>query len=334
MGAEKKSNEQRCGEKDINGESAQLFRAAGYSTGNSNGGGGKQDCTAGDLAGNQRNVQANYCADKRKNGWFRFLCFVLLAAVILLLNRHFGWTAQLSGGEMLAQLKQVLADNLALALLIYCVLTVIACVVLALPGITFALLAGMLFGPVLGTLACLFACTLGASLAFLIGRFFLRDAVAPLLEKNRLLKKLLFSGNERNDIVVLMITRLVPLFPYNLQNFAYGITEMRFTTYTVFSFLFMAPGVALYTIGAAGITDRERRFLYFGIAALLFAAVMLLGALIKKKFLPEQELSEEELSVKEMPEQEEEVQAEEAEEKEAENEVSGIIEKKHADHEK
>lgn len=255
---------------------------------------------------------------------------MLLAAVIWLLNRHFGWTAQLSGGEMLAQLKQVLADNLALALLIYCVLTVIACVVLALPGITFALLAGMLFGPVLGTLACLFACTLGASLAFLAGRFFLRDAVAPLLEKNRLLKKLLFSGNERNDIVVLMITRLVPLFPYNLQNFAYGITEMRFTTYTVFTFLFMAPGVALYTIGAAGIANRERRLLYFGIAALLFAAVMLLGVLIKKKFLPENDLSEEELSAKELPEkefsvkgmpeqeemQEEEDQAEDAEERE------------------
>lgn len=278
MGAEKSGNVQRCGTENIGGGGAESGRC---------------------------NAQTNCSAKRRKNGWFRFLCFVLLAAVILLLNRHFGWTAQLSGGEMLAQLKQVLADNLALALFIYCVLTIIACVVLALPGITFAVLAGMLFGPVLGTLACLFACTLGASLAFLAGRFFLRDAVAPLLEKNRLLKKLLFSGNERNDIVVLMITRLVPLFPYNLQNFAYGITEMRFTTYTVFTFLFMAPGVALYTIGAAGIADRERRFLYFGIAALLFAAVMLLGALIKKKFLPEKELAEEELSVKEMPEHEE-----------------------------
>ena len=46
-----------------------------------------------------------------------------------------------------------------------------------------------------------------------------------------------------------MITRLVPLFPYNLQNFAYGVTDMPLKTYAVGTFLFMLPGTAMYTFG-------------------------------------------------------------------------------------
>ena len=223
--------------------------------------------------------------DKKKKKLLKAASFLLLMALIAVCSRRFGWTSFFSDAAALTDWKALIAENLLEALLLYTVVTVIACVVLALPGITFAVLAGVLFGPLLGTLACLFACTVGASAAFLCGRFFLRDSLAPLLEKNRLLKKLLFSGNQKNDIMVLMITRLVPLFPYNLQNFAYGITDMRFTTYTVFSFVFMLPGVALYTFGAAGLVDAKHRFFYFGAAALLFALVTLLGFSLKKKFL-------------------------------------------------
>ena len=54
-------------------------------------------------------------------------------------------------------------------------------------SVAFALIAGMLFGPWIGTLACLAATTVGAMLAFLVGRFFLKDAVKPMLEKNKIL---------------------------------------------------------------------------------------------------------------------------------------------------
>lgn len=53
-----------------------------------------------------------------------------------------------------------------------------------------------------------------------------------------------------------MITRLVPLFPYNLQNFAYGVTDMPLKTYAVGTFLFMLPGTAMYTFGTAGLADQ------------------------------------------------------------------------------
>ena len=221
--------------------------------------------------------------------WRKPLAFLLLVLLILLLNHRFGWSAWLSDPENLGFLRSLIQENQAAAFLLYCLITIVACVVLALPGITFALLAGVLFGPFLGILACDLACTVGAAIAFLVGRFFLKDAVKPMLEKSPLLKKLLFSGRRENDITVLMITRLVPLFPYNLQNFAYGVTDMGFWTYTVLTFIFMLPGVSFYTIGAAGLTAGEDAWKYFLTAGILAVLVTLLGILIKKKFLTENE---------------------------------------------
>ena len=211
--------------------------------------------------------------------------FLLIAAAILILDRQFGWSEILKDMDNLAFLGELVRENLLQAALLYCVITVIGCVVLALPGVTFAVFAGVLFGPWLGTPFCLVATTLGAVAAFLAGRFFLKDTVKPMVEKNRWLNKLLFEDAGRSDVAVLMITRLVPLFPYNLQNFAYGVTDMPVTTYTVCTFVFMLPGVALFTVGTAGFTAEGNRWMYFAAAAVLLALVLFLGWFIRKRFL-------------------------------------------------
>lgn len=220
----------------------------------------------------------------RKNR-VKIIAFVGCVTTVLILNYYFGWSEYLSNLDNLAFLKETVQNNLFLALCIYIVITIIGCVVLALPGITFALFAGILFGPWLGSFACLLATTIGASLAFLVGRFFLKDAVKPMLEKNKILKKLLFSGNGKSDLMVLMITRMVPVFPYNLQNFAYGITDIGFWKYTIYTFVFMFPGVSFFTIGAAGLTAGDDKWKYFGIAGVLAVLVTAAGILIQKKFL-------------------------------------------------
>ena len=211
--------------------------------------------------------------------------FVLIATMIFLLDRRFGWSQLLGELKNLPFLTKLVQENLMQAALLYCIITVIGCVVLALPGVTFAVFAGVLFGPWLGTLLCLVATTLGAVAAFLVGRLFLKDTVKPMVEKNRWLKKLLFEDVGRSDVVVLMITRLVPLFPYNLQNFAYGITDMPVMTYTLGTFVFMLPGVALFTVGAAGLTAEGNRRICFVVAAALLALVLFLGRFIRKRFL-------------------------------------------------
>lgn len=220
---------------------------------------------------------------KNKKIWI----FIGLAVLVLVLNYIFGWSSYLGDTKNLLILKKIVEDNFVYAALIYTAITIVGCVVLALPGITFAVFAGLIFGPILGTILCSIATTIGAVLAFLAGRFFLKDGIKPLVMKNKYLKKWLFDESGKNELFVLLITRVVPVFPYNLQNFAYGITDISFRTYTIGSFIFMLPGTAMYTIGTAGITDTENRGLYIGIAIVLAVIVILTGVLLKKKYIQE-----------------------------------------------
>lgn len=214
--------------------------------------------------------------------------FLGIIIAVLVLNHIFGWSSYISDMDNLTFLNQMVQDNLFFAILIYTVITIVACVVLALPGVTFAILAGLLFGPWLGTIVCSVATTIGAAIAFIVGRYFLRDSIRPMVIKNKYLKKWLFDDSGKNQLFVLMLTRLVPIFPYNLQNFAYGITDIKFSTYTIGSLLFMLPGTAMYTVGTAGLADKENRVLYMGIAVLLAVIVMGVGIFLKKKYIGEE----------------------------------------------
>ena len=218
---------------------------------------------------------------KNKKLWI----FGGIILLIVILNYIFDWSSYISTAENLEFMKRIVQNNLPLAILLYMVLTVVGCVVLALPGVTFAILAGLLFGPVIGTICCSLATTIGAVLAFIAGRFFLKDSIGPVVAKKRILKKWLFDDTGCNELFVLMITRLVPVFPFNLQNFAYGITDIRFSTYAIGSLIFMLPGTAMYTVGTAGLADKENRLLYIGIAVVLAVVVTIIGIILKKCYL-------------------------------------------------
>lgn len=215
----------------------------------------------------------------------KVIIFVLIIVAIVVLDHIFGWSRWLSNQENLAFLKQMVNDNLLETFLIFCVLTIVGCVVLALPGVIFAILAGMVFGPVLGIISTDISCTIGAMGAFIIGRYFLQDSLKPTLMKNKTMQRLLFSDSEKNYVVLLMITRMLPLIPYNLQNFAYGITDCNFKTYSICTFIFIIPGVSFYTIGAAGLTAGDDAWMYFFVAAILCVLVLIASWFIKKKFL-------------------------------------------------
>lgn len=211
--------------------------------------------------------------------------FAGLIILIFMLDRCYCFSSYLSDTKNLEFLKQMVKDNAVVALTLYTVFTIVGCVVLALPGITFAVIAGMMLGPCLGIFACLFATTLGASIAFLAGRFFLKDSIKPMLEKNRHMKRLLFSDDGKSKLIILMITRMVPIFPYNLQNFAYGITNIGFWEYTIYTFIFMLPGVSFFTIGAAGLAAGEEKWKYFLVAGILAVIVTISGIIIKRKYI-------------------------------------------------
>jgi len=122
--------------------------------------------------------------------------------------------------------------------------------VLFLPGSVLTLAGGALFGPVLGTIYNLTGATLGATVAFLIARYLASDWVA---EKTGGRVKQLINGVEGEGWRFVAFVRLVPLFPFNLLNYALGLTRLRLLHYIVATYVFMLPGAIAYTyLGYAG----------------------------------------------------------------------------------
>ena len=214
---------------------------------------------------------------------YKLLVFLALVVLIVILNWIFGWSDMIANGQFLDWLSSMLKDHPIETGLIYVVLSIIGCVVLALPGVIFAIAAGTLFGAVTGTFLCWLAVTLGAMVSFLVGRYFLKDSLKPKLAQNKQLNNLFFEGAHKSDIYLLAITRLIPIFPYNLQNFAYGITDISFFSYSLYSAIFMIPGTAVYTVASAGITNADNRVIYFVFAGVLLVVTLLVAYFLKKK---------------------------------------------------
>ena len=122
--------------------------------------------------------------------------------------------------------------------------------VLFLPGSLLTLAGGALFGPLWGTLYNLAGATLGAGLAFLVARYLAADWVQG--RSGGILKRLV-TAVEAEGWRFVAFTRLVPVFPFNLLNYALGLTRIPFPAYLLASATCMLPGALAYTwLGYAG----------------------------------------------------------------------------------
>ncbi len=157
------------------------------------------------------------------------------------------------------------------------ILIYIVGVVAALPGAAITLAAGPLFGAVLGVILVDIGATIGACLAFLIGRYFARAAIVNWLSKSDKFQKLDRLTEEHGGIIV-ALTRLVPLFPFNLLNYGFGLTKVPFGTYAFYTWLCILPGTILYVVGAAAVAEalREGRIPWPLVGAFLAALVFLI----------------------------------------------------------
>lgn len=125
----------------------------------------------------------------------------------------------------------------------------IGCVILAtvlfVPGSGSMMIAGYLFGLGTGTIASVFAITLGAQGAFLMGRLVARDWVARKVSGNRRLEAL-ESGLREEAFLIVVLTRLSLVIPFNILNYAYGITSVRSGVHLVATAVGMLIPVAMY----------------------------------------------------------------------------------------
>lgn len=226
-------------------------------------------------------------ADDREKAVARARAAVLVVTLVALAVAAwaFGWGDYLFGEDGMARLEALVDENFGRAALLYIVLVVVGGVALAIPGFVFSIAAGVLFGPLWGTLLCTIAGTLAAVVAFVAGRTFLKDYIKPIVMRNRYVRKWLFENADRDALIVLLVTRMVPIIPYNVQNFAYGVTDIELSTYTWGTFLFMIPGTAAYTFAAAGVVNEEQRLLYLVIAVVLTVAVVVVGYALYRRYI-------------------------------------------------
>lgn len=117
--------------------------------------------------------------------------------------------------------------------------------VLLLPGAPVTMGAGLLFGLLWGTVSVIIGATLGACAAFLIARTVGRDWIADRI-KDREDFRAIDDAVSREGFKIVLLIRLSPIFPFNLQNYAFGLTGVSFWGYAVASAIGMVPGILMY----------------------------------------------------------------------------------------
>jgi uncharacterized membrane protein YdjX (TVP38/TMEM64 family) len=150
-----------------------------------------------------------------------------------------------------------------------------------LPALPITVAGGVVFGPVWGVVYASIGSTLGAGLAFLVSRYFARNQVKELLGPRL---RAIDEGVEKKGWIFVATTRLIPIFPYNLLNYAFGLTRIRFYEYLLTSWLCMLPATAAYVLFSSSLLGvlkgRIPRELLYGL--LLFLLVVSVPFFYKK----------------------------------------------------
>lgn len=216
---------------------------------------------------------------------YRKLILTLLFLVLI------GTTIRITGVykyismENVRKIQTWVQDLGALGPIVFILIYIVACVFF-IGGIPITVVGALAFGPIKGALLSTTGATLGAGVAFLIARYAGRDMVERWVKENKGLSKI-DEGVKKHGWRMVMITRLVPLFPFNLQNFVYGITKVKFSTFMVISWFCMLPAAIAFSFMAGSVVKGEgdlgKTFLYLGIGAIFFVFITLLPGFIKKR---------------------------------------------------
>ncbi len=153
----------------------------------------------------------------------------------------------------LKNFNQWIADLGTVGLIVF-IFAYAAFALLMLPGAILTIGAGFIFGLGWGFAAVSVGSTLGASLAFLLGRFVARDKIRALTADKPTFRQIDRAIGERGARLIFLL-RLSPIVPFNLSNYFYGLTAVRFWPYVLASWVGMMPGTLAYvyfgTLGRA-----------------------------------------------------------------------------------
>lgn len=179
----------------------------------------------------------------------KIACLTIVTAVFALTISSDPALAQSANGgglnpqEWLRNALQWIDSLGAVGAIVFILLYIIATVAF-LPGSILTLGAGVVFGVVLGSFYVFIGATLGATAAFLVGRYLARSWVAKKIEGNNKFRAI-DEAVGKEGLKIVLLTRLSPIFPFNLLNYAYGITGVSLKDYIIGS-IGMIPGTIMY----------------------------------------------------------------------------------------
>ena len=217
-------------------------------------------------------------AGQSKKGLWKPVLLILIIIGIMV-------TAHVTGaGSKLKELKDWI-QNLGPAGYAVFVFLYIGTTVFALPGSVLTFMAGALFGTVTGSVLVSVASTAGAGICFIIARYIARKPIERSLSRNETFQKL-DSLTEKQGPIIVAVTRLVPVFPFNLLNYGFGLTKVPFPVYLIVSWICMLPATIVYvgigdavSKGAQGTVDWKTLVTLSIVVLIMVAAV----SMAKKK---------------------------------------------------
>jgi uncharacterized membrane protein YdjX (TVP38/TMEM64 family) len=192
-------------------------------------------------------MNENISNEKKPQDWWKPVVFIVIIVTLFIVMNVYGF-----GGKI--EELQLWIQSLGLWGPIAFFVVYIGAVIATIPGTIFGIIAGALFGSLIGVILISISSTVGASLTFLIARYFARDTVAHWLLKNKTMKRL-DELTEDYGMMMVGLTRLIPLFPFTLLNYGFGLTKVSFKTYVFWSWLCMLPGTIIVVVGTDALTQ-------------------------------------------------------------------------------
>jgi len=218
---------------------------------------------------------------KGKGNWIKIIAFVAVIAAVILLVKQLGYMEYFKSPELLKEAM----DGLGVWGPVVFIGLWISSAVFLLPGGALGLVGGLLFGPWMGTLYTVIGSTVGAICAFLAGKYVARDMVKNMVENNPKLQKI-DKGVEEEGWRFVMLTRLVPVFPYNVQNYVYALTGIDLPSYSLATLVFMIPGCLAFSFAGGAITSGGspmKIIAYLAVAGVVLFGISLIPKWLKKK---------------------------------------------------
>lgn len=182
--------------------------------------------------------------------------------------------------------------NLGFTGYIWFILLYIVATVAGFPASILTLGAGAVFGILTGSILVVIGATLGATSAFLVGRYLARSVVSKRVEGNARFRAV-DEAVGREGFKIVLLTRLSPVFPFVLLNYAYGITKVKLSDYFIASLIGMIPGTVLFvylgslatSIATGELPDSPARKIFTVIGLIVTIAVTIYVTRIARRAL-------------------------------------------------